>query len=661
MTQTPQPQQPRSEEISGVLHTNPPSIIDCPSDNDVNEKSAREKFKKTSLASLSKQTIPSQTMYSDETDPSFTDSSILEPIEQSASHSSEIKPSEVPRGRTVGKRAFVEEDASAREGPVAQGQLSYSSNDHARKRSRDVPAGDHLKGTDQPRLSQKESVQEEVEDVADERKPGTVSEKEFKGSLIGATNDGEVKDHLNRTNSVLPHIDDDRAVTLKRTAQILVTDEKMEDEDEMMNEGLYSPRKKRSRDQVDPEAERGQKIAATEGTRAQRRSEELDRAENAPHVGAIGPDLGSGPTAVDPSASRPPNKSQAFSAKSNSPRAAFGATNTLRLLSGSSPSKSPVRVSDVTHAKHEDPSAPTPSAFASSGFASFASSSTSPFGTMSGSSKAASTSAAGIEKSETQAVTSGQTGFGSFASMQPHGFGAAQPSLFAAAGSAGRKNASGTVFGASFGGAVEGISKLKSFAAPTGDVKFGSANDSVNPSKTSNHASEGNGGSESESEREEEQAKEDDISEADDRFQHQDVETGEDGEDTIFSSRAKLYAYKDNNWKEAGNGVFKLNVISSENLEGQQKTSRFIMRAHQTYRVLLNQPVIPQMKIGDRSGNEPTGKAFAFAVIEDGKPIPHMVRVSLAQLYIKMLMLISPVRRHERKQDVVPSSCQTTE
>ena len=53
------------------------------------------------------------------------------------------------------------------------------------------------------------------------------------------------------------------------------------------------------------------------------------------------------------------------------------------------------------------------------------------------------------------------------------------------------------------------------------------------------------------------------------------------------------------------------------------------MRAHQTYRVLLNAPVFKGMVIGDGKGNEPTGKSFAFGVIEEGKLIPHMVKVRI--------------------------------
>ena len=466
------------------------------------------------------------------------------------------------------------------------------------------------------------------------------SENDARDSLISDTDDREVSGtpitSKSEKVSIILDVNNEPTVDVKRPSQRLITEEKRKAEDEEMKDGDYSPRKKRSRDQMDTEADREQKIAATEGTRAQRRSEELDRADNCSQSGAIGLEVGPEHTSVIHSTARTSNESKAYLAMSEPPQAAFVATNMLGPLPGSSRSKSPTKASNDLQAKFEDLSAPTPSNFASSGFASFASSSSSPFGAINTASKAASPSASAFaktslpENSETpDHVPTGSNGFGSFASVQSSGFGAAQPSPFAAAGSAVRSSFNRSVFGTGFGGAFGGGSKLTSFAAPIGDVKLGSANGTMKPSASSSHANEDKDGSESESDGEEDQAKEDDFSETDDRFQHQDVETGEDGEDSIFSSRAKLYAYRDNNWKEAGNGVFKLNVISSKNLEDDRRTSRFIMRAHQTYRVLLNQPIFPQMKIGDRSGNEPAGKAFSFAVIEDGKPIPHMVRVGL--------------------------------
>ena len=109
------------------------------------------------------------------------------------------------------------------------------------------------------------------------------------------------------------------------------------------------------------------------------------------------------------------------------------------------------------------------------------------------------------------------------------------------------------------------------------------------------------------------------------------VATGEDGEESIFSSpRVNLYFWNGKEWKEGGRGTFKLNVTVAkpDDTRSIQKTGRFIMRAHQTYRVLLNTPIFEQMMFGDSKGNEPTGKSLSFSVIEDGKPIPYLIRVS---------------------------------
>lgn len=44
--------------------------------------------------------------------------------------------------------------------------------------------------------------------------------------------------------------------------------------------------------------------------------------------------------------------------------------------------------------------------------------------------------------------------------------------------------------------------------------------------------------------------------------------------------------------------------------DADQKKGRFIMRAQQTFRVLLNAPVLKGMKM-----NEPTGKSVSFGVL----------------------------------------------
>lgn len=114
------------------------------------------------------------------------------------------------------------------------------------------------------------------------------------------------------------------------------------------------------------------------------------------------------------------------------------------------------------------------------------------------------------------------------------------------------------------------------------------------------------------------------------------MHTGEDGEVSVFSARASLYAFK-GAWKESGKGTFKLNVAapSLEDPDLSRKTGRFIMRAHQTYRVLLNAPIFKEMKVGDVRGSEPTSKSFTFAAIEGGKPTPYMVKVSISFAFFK--------------------------
>ena len=52
------------------------------------------------------------------------------------------------------------------------------------------------------------------------------------------------------------------------------------------------------------------------------------------------------------------------------------------------------------------------------------------------------------------------------------------------------------------------------------------------------------------------------------------------------------------------------------------------MRAHQTFRLLLNAPVLKKMTVGDGRGQEPVGKSFSFGVVEEGSLVPHLLKVS---------------------------------
>lgn len=641
MTHTTQGGRLHPQEASAPSLIYQSSAVDSASDNDASEKSAREKFKKTSLASLSNRALPSEGIPEGATKGAATRA--FEPAESARVPLQENTATEQTQGRDLTQRPSYDDnvDLASPQIPATDDSLPDSSNGGAKKLSNNVGVDDGMEGGGQSSDERKASLKEADGRVGQAGVQGSASQKHHVGSpATGDDDNTAVRIPLSSKSeegAVLPDAEEEQQDEGGISSKVPTIEADSRLEDEEMRDGAYSPRKKRSRDQMDNEADREQKIAATEETRAQRRSDEIDRADVSSYKSRAS--LKHGPDPSRTAVSRAgPLEDNATSRNTSEPvKATFGATNMLRPVSGPSQSKSPTNNSQDGEDRAKDKKITAPSAFASSGFASFASSSNSPFSAAGSTPEAAMPRASAAVEPSAAETSEPQNpapepsgGFGSFAKMQSSGFGTNPRSPFATVAT----NTGGvfgqSVFGSSFGSGFATGSKLSSFAAPIGDARLGSANGSVKPSGTSNNESDEKPGSESEGDREDYQSRDDETSEADDRFQHQDVETGEDGEDTLFSSRAKLYAFKDNNWKEAGIGVFKLNVMSSETLVDKEKTGRFIMRAHQTYRVLLNQPIFPQMKVGDRAGNEPTAKAFAFAMIEDGKPIPHLVRVGVS-------------------------------
>jgi Ran-binding protein 3 len=110
------------------------------------------------------------------------------------------------------------------------------------------------------------------------------------------------------------------------------------------------------------------------------------------------------------------------------------------------------------------------------------------------------------------------------------------------------------------------------------------------------------------------------------------VETGEEGEETIFSCKAKLLYNDGKEWKERGMGTFKVNVsedsYDNHSEEAQKRTARLIMRTEGVFRVILNTPVFKGMKVGNLSGKKPEGKTVYFTVIENGKPVSLVLKVT---------------------------------
>ncbi|KAL9131548.1 MAG: hypothetical protein Q9217_000562 [Psora testacea] len=608
-------------ESSRDLSPSVQTASESTSDNDMGERPVREKLKKASLASMCGQLgQPALEQQREGTD-------VPSPVTAASRAASEIRSAgkEETRGRPIKKRSFDELDPAEKDhvAPPEEG-VDYT-NGQGRKRSRDVRADVTLKAGDRPPVTS--SLSEELDcgpaslgglDAANRDVPfERPSEVPHKKDISVSTQKNHERSPVKRQTSKpleggTPEPEQEARPVEKKT-----------DADQDMGEGATSPRKKRSRDLLDTELDREQKIAATEELRAQRLSSEVDRSE----VAAFGEKMSTPSETLD-LVQRQDNE-QSERPKEHL-KSVFGSKSPL-----SSPAQPPSASSPSKPSQHQITSPP---AFASSGFAALASSSASPFNAIGaaptsniGPFDAASANGLGTSNDHPRASKTPEPtptgGFGSFANAPISGFGKAEPSPFAAAAEANLGAFGGSVFSRAFGEGFAPSGKLNTFTGPKGDARIGS-NGALKPIGSPEHHDEGDGGnSDSEANEDNVISNHDREDEVDQRFQHQDVETGEDGEESLFSARASLYSFK-GAWKESGKGIFKFNVAapSAEEPQGSAKTGRFIMRAHQTFRVLLNAPVFKGMKVGDSKGNEPSGKSFAFAVIEDGKPMPHMVK-----------------------------------
>ncbi|MCJ1436696.1 hypothetical protein MMC27_006077 [Xylographa pallens] len=567
---------------------------DSTSDGDAGERPIREKLKKTSIASIPKYGIAGANATTDE--PEEHPDTVMASQEATEETPPEIQHVDAEvreRGRPHKKRSFDDIDAveASKDDP-----LDASLSAHARKRSRDIRSVEGKKSASR-RRSPEVSVQEENE------------------ALESQKQDSALRDELEDT-------------TIKEN----VSKPPSETADHEMHENVLSPKKKRSRDQFESESHREQKIAATDENRARRRSSEEDRPETAGSGTVEGNTVeqsNQNGNVIIPT--EPSIETEAAKLRSTLPSgsgfANTSAASPFSTLSGK-PSVFKAPSSFGTNTLNQETQTSS-SAFASSGFAALSGSSTSAFSTLG----AASTSmksplldSRSPVASSTTTETSTLSGFGS--SVQG-GFGSAGKSSFASASASGFGTLGTSTFGSAFGRGFGGGNKLSSFAAPVGDTKlgvakpkiFGASEDSEEEDSTSeggeDHAGEGVEEAEAESS----------------KFQLQEVETGEQDEDTIFSNRGKLYRFVEKKWAERGVGLFKLNVkrqdIVSEVVKGDTNTQpRFVMRTQATHKVILNAPVFKEMKISDLEGKEPSGKAAMFSVYVDGKLTPHLLKMS---------------------------------
>lgn len=231
----------------------------------------------------------------------------------------------------------------------------------------------------------------------------------------------------------------------------------------------------------------------------------------------------------------------------------------------------------------------------------------------------------GKDKEVVSGFGSGAGGFGSLAG-QPRlsGFG------------------SGSLLGAK--PTIEGLDKRKPrpFGAPTDEDEGDSDGEEAD--------GEGNEG---------EQTQQRDPDKRDDRFFHQDFETGEEKDVTLFSQRAKLFYFTGGEWKERGVGVLKLNTPfddeeSQNDLDEAAKPAgdkpkvfdapetklsrkaRFIMRADGSHRLILNSPLMTQFPFGgDATGSKPSGSMIVFQGLLEGSDDPRPLRLKVSFQLLK--------------------------
>ena len=284
MTQKDHRQQTDPGDVSNLprdVSTNPPTSLkpttESISDNDTSEKPVREKLKKTSLASMSSHIVGRQERKSKENE----ETSAPDHIHNDSSPERLTKKIDVePRGRPVKKRSFDDLDTLEIEG--SEGAREHveklNANGHLRKRSKDVRASEVPKDNRRPLLAEI-AVREEVEDIAN-----GVESKEacFNGSKTTV-------ESSTPTNEILSQGEIEQAKQIQQVMNESVKSDSdtvqrddvpelaNESADQEMRDSASSPRKKRIRDQFDTEADREQKIPATEEARAHRRSDEFER------------------------------------------------------------------------------------------------------------------------------------------------------------------------------------------------------------------------------------------------------------------------------------------------------------------------------------------------------------------------------------------------
>ena len=226
----------QSRVAEGCSRITPSSLhkaTDSASDNDTSERPVREKLKKTSIASIPKNGRVSPRAHMEMAQGDAMSTHHME--EDPGAEKEPAEPSVDSRGRSLRKRSFEDFETTEGDGVSVHERSAGTSVSLARKRSRDVRAGECLEEESRPKGDTKIPVQE-----LDEQ-------------------------NLNDNEMIAPH--KYQSMSAPQNAAYPL--------DQDMIDSALSPRKKRSRD-LDTDTYREQKIPATKGIKAMRSSDEIE-------------------------------------------------------------------------------------------------------------------------------------------------------------------------------------------------------------------------------------------------------------------------------------------------------------------------------------------------------------------------------------------------
>lgn len=275
---------PQSRETSGDPSGPLGPALDPVSDNETGEKSARDQLEKTSIDTLA-QPAPDPTEH--EILPRSAPNQQPVTVHSSSGPAPTQTQGESPRGRPVRKRSFDGSDVlDSQPNPSHHEDDTEASKGHLRKRSRDIRSGEGLKNGEKESTKVADPLEEEAEEIADDEPvDSSMNDRNTQDSNLETDEKQDTTSPIQVDDASIASLDDDKQDAERETSADPSTSHANQTgvdahtEDEQMKDGSSSPRRKRSRNQLEADADREQKIAATEIARAQRRSDEISRTD----------------------------------------------------------------------------------------------------------------------------------------------------------------------------------------------------------------------------------------------------------------------------------------------------------------------------------------------------------------------------------------------